>query len=258
MGPWQNGGMGRIDVIQDRLFRIMPLPTPTGGPRVGRARIHAAAMAGSEYMAVREESYPGIEEQTKNAIQQMRLPATMGRQPVHLPDGTALPVTDWNPEHSAFWIFSPILTGEPGASKDMLDEWGRAVQVPRIPAELDDDDRYAMRMMAEMVGPSTTNIGLAQHLERVLDMAPVEVQDALDFIQVERINSGHRLNIPAKRLATAGPLNVSSLRCCFVVIVPRDITPQQRDDINRTVLRHKAAGFRKVATQAGSTLYVDQ
>lgn len=273
----------RIDILQKKMFDVMPsYPTPITGPRLGRTRIYAAAVAGSPFMVITtptglpvplpslDSLNPGLEAQIAAAILQMREGGVMERVDLDgtPPDyvGPIEPATDWTPANAAYWIFQAVADPKGGANDVFLDQWGRMLQVPRLQEE--PDNVYALRIIREVTMPYTTNIGMAELLDLMLGVSGTKVFEAIDYFGYPpRLNDGHRLN-SGQRLAEIGIFNITDWGCTFTVLLPVNFDINGKiwngsqsftnQDVNNLVNRRKAAGTRKVATFTPSAVYPDQ
>ena len=247
--------MSRIDDLQGRMIKTMPLPAPVSGPRFGRIRIAAAALAWT-YTSGDTETLCH-EAQTANAIAQMWMPAKLERIPVYQFDGTPVPADSWDVATSGYWVFQPVTSGVPGAGGPFLDWWGKMLQVPRVPEEI--DSTYGQRILSEVISPGITNMGMALLIDTMLGMTGTQVVEADNFFTALtlRLNDLHQLDT-GLRLAGILSNQVTDLWNCFLVILPGEIpagfTPA---DINRLVDRRRAAGCRKVATITPTRTYSD-
>ena len=228
--------MSRIEDLTARMVGTMPLPAPETGPRYSRVRLWAKA-------AVEEEA------QTGNAVEQLKMPATLARTDT-IWNGTAWVTVDatipvnWGEENSAGWRFSAA-DDVPGAAGVFLNQWGRTLQVPRYESEL--DQSYARRIVEEVISPSTTNMGLAALIDRLLGMTGTRVLEGESFFTSIRLNDGHRLN-GGKRLMGFGGFGAETLWNTFVVVLPAampDVSSQEQ--VVALIDRRRGAGNRLLA-----------
>jgi hypothetical protein len=228
--------MSRIDDLTARMVATMPLPAPESGPRFSRVRLWAKAV-------VDEEA------QTGNAVEQLKMPATLTRTDT-VWNGAAWVAVDatipanWDEANSATWRFSAA-DDAPGAAGVFLDQWGRNLQVPRYGGEL--DQSYARRMVEEVISPSTTNMGLAALIDRLLGTTGTRVLEGESFFTSIRLNDGHRLN-SGKRLMGFGGFGAESLWNTFVVVLPAampDVSSQEQ--VVALIDRRRGAGNRLLA-----------
>ena len=250
--------MSRIDILTTRMFSLMPVsPVTIEGPRIGRARIMAAAIAGDASFV----SVLGLEPQVAEAISQLSPGAHLERVDNVYPPGAVDPIraTDWTLAESAFWLFTPILNDNAGASGIFLNQWGKMIQVPKYDNE--SENNYAKRIISEAIMPSLSNIGMAQLIDNMLGTHDTEVVNAANYDNQNlwRLNDGYRLN-DGMRWASYGIFNALSYWNCFVVILSVDLPHNgyTNDDINSLVDRHKAAGNRKISTVTPHNIYPDQ
>lgn len=233
--------MSRTDILLDRMLRTMPLPVPENVVRVARARI-AAAVIGQDVLhaaAPGGHDTPGHEEQIRRAAIQIALGATLARRDV-TPEAASAP-SAWREEDNAEWRFIGEADGQ-GAEGVFLNLWGKALQVGRYDGETDAD--YRVRIVLEVISPSTTNMGLAQLIDRLLGMDGTRVIEGEGFFGNLRLNDGHRLN-EGERLMGFGAFGAESLWNTFVVITPEPITSEEQSDAVRALCdRRRAAGNR--------------
>lgn len=215
--------MARIDDLTSRMIGTMPLPAPESGPRFSRVKLWAKAVLDNET-------------QDAAAIQQMKLPATLVRVDAN--------PTVWTEESSAGWRF---LSADdlPGASDVFLNLWGKALQVPRYDTET--DQPYARRIVDEVISPSTTNMGLAALIDRLLGMSGTRVLEGEGFFGSVRLNDGHRLN-SGKRLMGFGAFGAESLWNTFIVVLPAPLPDTASEQaVIALVDRRRGAGNRLLA-----------
>ena len=210
----------------------MPLPAPETGPRFSRVRLWAKAAVGGE-------------DQTALAIEQLKLPASLGR--TDTVGGVAIDPTlpgNWLEANSAGWRFSAV-DDVPGAAAVFLNQWGRILQVPRYDAEL--DQSYARRMVEEVISPSTTNMGLGALIDRLLGMTGTRVLEGESFFTSLRLNDGHRLN-GGHRLMGFGAFGANTLWNTFVVVLPAALPdPKSEEQVVALIDRRRGAGNRLLA-----------
>jgi hypothetical protein len=245
--------MARIDVLQNRMIKTMPLPEPVAGPRLGRVRLAAAAIAEDPIAVVDGNPVPGNEPQTGNALQQLKVNAALERVASQDAEGHTIPATAWDVAQAMFWAFEPV--SEAGASDVFLDRWGKMLQVPRILNESDSD--YGLRMVTTIIQPSTTNLGLGLLIDQLLGITGTRVLDSQDFFSgVDiRLNDGRRIN-DGWRLTPNVAFGVAGTWNCFMVVLPVEIPAGfTNKQINALVDQKRAAGNRKVATITPTTFY---
>lgn len=215
--------MARIDDLTTRMIGTMPLPAPESGPRFSRVRLWAKAVLDNEV-------------QQAAGIEQMKMPATLERVDAN--------PTVWTEESSAGWRFASA-DSVPGAAGIFLNMWGRALQVPRYADEA--DQPYARRIVDEVISPSTTNMGLAALIDRLMGMTGTRVVEGEGFFRAIRLNDGHRLN-SGKRLMGIGAFGADSLWNTFVVVLPTEPTNGSRfEELPRLIDRRRGAGNRLLA-----------
>ena len=226
MVPWGKlDPMGiRADALYKRLERLIP-PQNAGGWNVARLHLEAAAIGGDNF------SNPTQDRQSTNAEKQLKLGATLRRI-----DSNPL---IWDTSKATSWRFAPEVTS--GADGYFLDVWGRTLSVFRMKNE--SDGNYAVRTMTEVIQSSTTNIGLARAVDAALGTSGTQVIDAGAALEVLRFNSGKHMN-GGHRFNNIGMS--PTLYCCFVVVVTRAITEQERADLIEIVNTRKAAGTRLI------------
>jgi hypothetical protein len=155
--------------------------------------------------------------------------------------------TSWTTDEHT-WTFAPTVTPYAGAQGEWLDLWGTVLAVPRESGE--PDGLYAPRILAEILRPTTTNVGLAQAIDEGLGIVGSQVVEAADVLVVYRFNSpGLRTNAATttttKRMNMAGPFGGTGLWCCFIVRLPTGAQqPYGQDTVQRIVDRRKASGTR--------------
>jgi hypothetical protein len=228
--------MSRIDDLTARMVVTMPLPAPESGPRFSRVRLWAKAV-------VDEEA------QTGNAVEQMKMPVTLTRTDT-VWNGSAwvavnatIPAS-WDEANSATWRFSAA-DDVPGAAGVFLNQWGRNLQVPRYEGEL--DQSYARRMAEEVISPSTTNMGLAALIDRILGMTGTRVLEGEGFFGSIRLNDGRRLN-SGKRLMGFGAFGAESLWNTFIVVLPSPLPDTASEQaVIALIDRRRGAGNRLLA-----------
>lgn len=216
--------MARIDDLTTRMIGTMPLPAPErGNPRFSRVKLWAKAVLDKEA-------------QDAAAIIQAKLPATLVRVDAN--------PTVWTEASSAGWRFLSA-DNLPGASDIFLNMWGKALQVPRYSSET--DQPYARRIVDEVISPSTTNMGLAALIDRLLGMSGTRVMEGEGFFGSVRLNDGHRLNA-GKRLMGFGAFGAESLWNTFIVVLPAAQTdPDKLKELEKLIDRRRGAGNRLLA-----------
>lgn len=212
--------MSRTESSLARLKALLPPPAPTHG--WGQVRLHAEAFQFAH----------DVEEQVRRAKAQLRLGATLIRT-----DGAD---PRWDVTQALAWRFSARLEDE-GAGGPTLDVWGRALAVPRFPHE--SDPRYARRILAELIRPSTTNLGMAQVLDDSLEIRGTQVLDSASALKLDRFDTGKRFNA-GLRFWGFDRMDVS-MEATFVVFLPlADYGAYAKRDIEAILDRRKAAGTR--------------
>jgi hypothetical protein len=228
--------MSRIDDLTARMVGTMPLPAPETGPRFSRIRLWAKGQVDEEI-------------QTGNAVEQLKMPASLGRTDIVWSGSAWVPVNAdlpgaWDEADSAGWRFSAV-DDVPGAAGVFLNQWGRTLQVPRYDSEL--DQAYARRIVEEVISPSTTNMGLAALIDRLLGMTGTRVLEGESFFTSLRLNDGHRVN-GGHRLMGFGGFGAETLWNTFVVVLPAampDISSQEQ--VVALIDRRRGAGNRLLA-----------
>ncbi len=224
--------MGRTDILQERMIQTMPLPRPEDPVRTAIIRLAAAAVGEAPIQATPTE-VPGHEQEMGRAIAQANLGAVLARV-------DAAP-TNWSEASSATWRFTAQADTMAGAESDWLDAWGRILQVPRYNGEI--DLNYRLRIANEVIAPSTTNMGLALMVDRLLGVQGTIVLEGEGFFGNRRLNDGHRMN-NGGRLMALGAFGADSLDNTFVVITPIPVQDQQEQDVADLCDRKRAAGNR--------------
>lgn len=216
--------MARIDDLTARMIGTMPLPAPeSGNPRFSRTKLWAKAVLDNEA-------------QDAAAILQAKLPATLVRADAN--------PTVWTEASSAGWRFVSA-DNLPGASDIFLNAWGKALQVPRYASET--DQPYARRIVDEVISPSTTNMGLAALIDRLLGMSGTRVMEGEGFFGSVRLNDGHRLN-SGKRLMGFGAFGAESLWNTFIVVLPAPLPDTASEQATIALIdRRRGAGNRLLA-----------
>jgi hypothetical protein len=229
--------MSRIDILQERMVKTMPLPEPREGVRFGRVRLCAAALAGNPIAFVQGLPVKGHEAQVENALEMMSLGAILERVDEN--------PTDWDRDRSANWRFRGTTDTRPGANGVFLNQWGSVLQVPRYSNET--DAHYATRIVNEVISPSTTNIGLAILIDRMLGISGTQVVEGASFLKGVRLNDGGRqgTGLTGGRLMGFGAFGASSLWNTFIVILPEAIPlGHTQREVEELVDRRRAAGTR--------------
>lgn len=234
MVPWGKlDPMGiRADALYKRLERLIP-PQNAGGWNVARLHLEAAVVGADDFPK------PTQDQQAVNAEDQLLLGATLQRV-----DSDA---TTWDLSKATSWRFSPSLTTG-GSDGYFLDVWGRTLSVFRMQGE--SDVVYAPRIITDVTQSSTTNSGLAKAIDSALGTTGTMVYDASDVLEVLRFNSRHQMNAG---LAFNNAGMSPTLYCCFVVVVTRPITSQERADLIELVNTRKAAGTRLIGIMVSKT-----
>lgn len=226
------------------MLKTMPLPLPENVVRIARARIAAASVGQGVLAAAPPGGHdtPGHEEQIRRAALQIALGATLNRRDV-TPEAAADP-SAWREGDSADWQFVGAADGD-GAEGVFLNQWGKVLQVGRYDGETDAD--YRVRIVLEVISPSTTNIGLAQLIDKLLGMTGTRVIEGEGFFGNLRLNDGHRLDA-GERLMGFGGFGAETLWSTFVVITPEPIASEAEDAAVRDLCdRRRAAGNRLLA-----------
>lgn len=223
--------MSLLDILQDRMVKVMPLPEPSTGPRTARIRLKAAVVAGP---LSGTPTAPAHQEQTGYAIQSMQ-------EGAHLARVDSNP-TVWNNAQAWTWRFSATADATQGAQNAWLDLWGKTLQQPRMTGEV--DTNYAKRILNNAIAPVTTNFGMAATIDANFGTTGTAVLEAASFFIIVRLNNNTRLNA-GHRLNSAGA--TADLSACFVVKLGSSIpSPFQPSDIQTATERLKAAGTRCV------------
>ena len=234
--------MSRTDILQARMVATMPLPEPTAGVRFGRVRLFAASVGENPIAVVSGVSVKGHEPQMGDALEMLLEGAVLERCDAN--------PTVWDEEHSALWWFRAVADDGAGAKGLFLDQWGRILQTPRYQSET--DTPYSKRILLEVISPSTTNKGLAALIDLLLGVTGTQVLEAEDFLNVVRLNDGHRMNNGVRFMAF-GAWGAESFWNTFVVILPSAIPAgHTEDEIEALIDRRRAAGTRLLTILVGT------
>jgi hypothetical protein len=260
--------MSRIDVLQQRMFDVMPVSPvmPIQGPRLARTRIYAGAVAGDASML---PTFLGVEGQAEQAEIQLNESAYLVRidlvQPPPIPTPpdplhpTPIAADDWTFTQSPFWLFAAENTANPGATGVFLDRWGRTLQVPRYTSE--SDTKYAKRIISETILPANTNIGIAVLVDDMLGLTDSYVIEASSFNNLSLIRYDDSLRMDdGLRYSAIHLFNAPSYWNCFVLFISVDLpyNGYTNEDITNLINRHKSAGNRKIATVTPNYVFPDQ
>jgi hypothetical protein len=245
--------MSRIDVLEQRMFDLMPVSPvmPIIGPRVGRTRIYGAAIAGDVSM-IPDPPSPlvlGDEQQMEEASNQLNEGAILTRiDDVIPPGGTAIPADSWDLTQSAYWLFTSEVTTAPGAAGAFLEKWGKMIQIPRYTSE--SDATYAKRIIAEAIMSVSTNFGMATFVNTMLNVVDSLVIEAATFDEINaiRYDDGNRMD-DGLRYSSVNLFDAPSYWNCFILFLSVDLPHNgySAADLNSLINRHKAAGNRCIA-----------
>lgn len=219
----------RYDAARAKLRRFLPPPAPNSGWGFARQRIEA------QFLGVQSDDQAALGEA------QLLLPSTLTR--------TDASPTNWSGDEHG-WFFAPATPAYPGAQGDWLNLWGTVLGVPRETGE--PDGLYSPRILSEILQPTTTNMGLAQAIDKGMGIIGSQVIEAGDVLTIYRLNSPTlRVNssttIITKRMNMAGELGGNDMSACFIVQVPSGAPmPYDSTTIRRLVDRRKAAGTRLI------------
>jgi hypothetical protein len=213
-----------------RLRRLLPPPPPNSGWGYARQRAEA--------------KFLGIDQDDQSSSMERQL--MLGARLVRVGPDAA----DWAaPEIEWYMVAQSAI----GAEGPWLDVWGGAVNVARIAGE--PDNQYAVRILAEIGNPHTTNQGMAAMIDAALGIAGTVVLEADEYYDVARYDEPGRQFDAGLQFESVGELPINGLWGCFVVIIPSTTPnpPWTAADVAKVVRRRHAAGTRllRVHTIAG-------
>lgn len=220
----------RYEAARAKLRRFLPPPPPDRGWGFVRQCAEAQFLG------------PLSDDQASLGESQLLFPAILSKETYQGDGGTY--TWDWSADEHT-WTFTP--TASPyygGATGDWLDMWGATFAVPREPNE--SDALYSIRILAELLRPTTTNVGMAQAIDQGLGVTGTEVLEAETALTIYRLNSpGKRLNSYAPRRLNMAGIMGENLWACFLVRIPSGAqVPYDASTVERMVARRKAAGTR--------------